>query len=82
VYPATFDSYPIGTVMNKNVTIKTGNCNHRRYQPDLLRLIATGSVDPALLLTGTEPMTDVLAAYREFDLREPGWLKVALTPAS
>jgi threonine dehydrogenase-like Zn-dependent dehydrogenase len=50
--------------------------------PHLLQLVANGSVDPALLLTETEPMTDVMAAYREFDRREPGWLKVALNPAA
>ena len=46
------------------------------------RLVAQGGVDPALLLTEQEPMTDVMAAYHEFDRREPGWLKVALNPAA
>jgi threonine dehydrogenase-like Zn-dependent dehydrogenase len=39
-------------------------------------------IDPALLLTEHEPMTDVMAAYREFDQRRPGWVKVALNPAA
>jgi threonine dehydrogenase-like Zn-dependent dehydrogenase len=82
VYPQTISTYPIGVVMNKNLTVKAGNCNHRRYMPDLLRLVAEGGVDPALLLTEEEPMTDVMAAYREFDRRRPGWLKVALNPAA
>jgi hypothetical protein len=33
--------YPIGT---DNLTVKAGNCNHRHYMPDLLRLIAEGGV--------------------------------------
>jgi threonine dehydrogenase-like Zn-dependent dehydrogenase len=82
VYPQTISTYPIGVVMNRNLTVKAGNCNHRHYMPDLLRLIAEGGVDPALLLTEEEPMTDVMAAYREFDQRRPGWLKVALNPAA
>jgi threonine dehydrogenase-like Zn-dependent dehydrogenase len=82
VYPQTISTYPIGVVMNKNLTVQAGNCNHRRYMPDLLRLVAEGGVDPALLLTETEPMTDVMAAYREFDQRQPGWLKVALNPTA
>jgi threonine dehydrogenase-like Zn-dependent dehydrogenase len=82
VYPQTISTYPIGVVMNRNLTVKAGNCNHRHYLPQLLQLVANGSVDPALLLTETEPMTDVMAAYREFDLREPGWVKVALNPAA
>jgi threonine dehydrogenase-like Zn-dependent dehydrogenase len=82
VYPQTISTYPIGVAMNRNLTVKAGNCNHRHYMPDLLRLVAEGGVDPALLLTETEPMTDVMAAYREFDRREPGWVKVALDPAA
>jgi threonine dehydrogenase-like Zn-dependent dehydrogenase len=82
VYPQTISSYPIGVVMMKNLTVQAGNCNHRAYMADLLRLVAEGGVDPALLLTEQEPMTDVMAAYREFDRREPGWLKVALDPAA
>jgi threonine dehydrogenase-like Zn-dependent dehydrogenase len=82
VYPQTISTYPIGVVMNRNLTVKAGNCNHRHYMPDLLRLIAEGGVDPALLLTEIEPMTDVMAAYREFDQRQPGWLKVAINPAA
>jgi threonine dehydrogenase-like Zn-dependent dehydrogenase len=47
---------------------------------DLVALVSNGTADPALLLTGQQPMTDVLAAYQEFDRREPGWVKVALDP--
>jgi threonine dehydrogenase-like Zn-dependent dehydrogenase len=36
-----------------------------------------GTVDPAQLLTMQEPITDILGAYRQFQDREPGWLKVA-----
>jgi len=34
-----------------------------------------------VFVTEHEPMTDVIAAYEEFDRREPGWLKVSLNPA-
>jgi len=78
VYPPTVTSYPFGAAMMKNLTIKAGNCHHRKYIPELLRLVVSGTVDPARLLTRQEPMTDVLAAYRQFQDREPGWLKVAL----
>jgi threonine dehydrogenase-like Zn-dependent dehydrogenase len=33
VYPPQCDSFPVGTAMNRNLTIKPGNCNHRRYVP-------------------------------------------------
>lgn len=82
VYPPTMTSFPLGAAMMKNLTIQTGNCHHRHYLPDLLALVASGAVDPSLLLTSDEPMTDIVEAYGEFDRREPGWLKVALDPTA
>ena len=58
-----------------------GNCNHRKYVPHLLDLVASGTIDPVEILTKVEPMQDVIAAYEAFDSRESGWLKVELKPA-
>lgn len=80
VYPQTAKFFPIGAAMNKNLTVKMGNCNHRRYIPKLVDLVRSGAVDPAKVLTQAEPLTDVLAAYKAFDTRQPGWIKVELRP--
>ena len=37
----------VGTAMNRDLTIKLGNCNHRRYVTRLLSRIAAGGADPA-----------------------------------
>jgi threonine dehydrogenase-like Zn-dependent dehydrogenase len=58
-----------------------GNCNHRKYIPKLLELVQTGSVDPTRVLTQREPLTSAIDAYKAFDARKPGWLKVELTPS-
>ncbi len=81
VYPPNMESFPIGTVMNRNLTVNAGNCNHRHYIPELLELTASGVIDPATILTEQLPMSDVIDAYREFDRHEAGWLKVAFHPA-
>ena len=78
VYPPTMQTFPIGQAMNKNLTLKMGNCNHRKYIPKLVDMVASGVVDPVKILTQMEPMQDALAAYRAFDEREPGWIKVEL----
>ncbi|WP_216326719.1 zinc-dependent alcohol dehydrogenase [Deinococcus aestuarii] len=80
VYPPTMQSFPIGAAMNKNLTIKMGNTPHRKYIPYLLDLIQQGTLDPEGLLSRAEEMSDVLSAYRAFDERRPGWLKVELVP--
>jgi threonine dehydrogenase-like Zn-dependent dehydrogenase len=74
--------FPIGEAMNKNVTLKMGNCNHRRYVPHLIELVRTGVIDPTEILTKVEPLTEVISAYEAFDKRQPGWIKVELTPSA
>jgi threonine dehydrogenase-like Zn-dependent dehydrogenase len=82
VYPPKDTYFPIGQAMNKNLTIKMGNCNHRRYLPHLVELVRVGEVDPTRILTRREPLTKVIDAYKAFDRREPGWIKVELMPAA
>jgi len=81
VYPQQMKTFPIGMAMNKNLTLKMGNCNHRKYIPKLLELVRTGVVDPTTILSHVEPMGSAIDAYRNFDLRKPGWVKVELEPA-
>ncbi|MEU5870643.1 zinc-dependent alcohol dehydrogenase [Glycomyces sp. NPDC047369] len=81
VYPAGFDRFPIGDAMNRNLTLKMGNCNHRRYIPGLLRLVATGTLDPTEFITRHEPPANAIEAYETFDRREDGWLKTVLDVA-
>ncbi|QUX31437.1 glutathione-dependent formaldehyde dehydrogenase [Nocardiopsis akebiae] len=81
VYPPTMTHFPIGAAMNKNLTLKMGNCNHRTYIPELLEMVASGSVDITSVLTQEVPFDEVLDSYRAFDHREPGWTKVAVTTA-
>ena len=66
--------------MNKNLTIRMGNCNHRKYIPELIEIVRSGQVDPLEVICHLAPMYDVIEAYKAFDLREPGWIKVGLVP--
>jgi threonine dehydrogenase-like Zn-dependent dehydrogenase len=55
-----------------------GNCNHRKYIPMLVEPVRAGTVDPLRILTQVEPLTDAVEAYKAFDLRKPGWMKVGM----
>jgi threonine dehydrogenase-like Zn-dependent dehydrogenase len=82
VYPETARFFPIGQAMNKNLTLQMGNCPHRKYIPTLVDMVQNGAIDPlAILPEQREPLTDALEAYKEFDRRSPGWIKVELMPA-
>lgn len=80
VYPASMRSFPIGDAMEKNLTIRMGNCNHRKYLPELVRLVQQGSIEPRKILTQVEPLMSAIDAYKVFDLRQPGWIKIELQP--
>jgi threonine dehydrogenase-like Zn-dependent dehydrogenase len=82
VYPPQAHAFPIGEAMNKNLTVKMGNCNHRRYVPKLVELVRAGVVDPQSVLTQLEGVRTAVEAYEAFDARQPGWLKVELEPAA
>jgi threonine dehydrogenase-like Zn-dependent dehydrogenase len=80
VYATESKRFPIGNAMGKNLTIKMGNCHHRKYIPYLVQLVRSGVVDPSEILTHSGPLVSAIDAYKHFDRREPGWVKVKLEP--
>ncbi len=82
VYPPTVRTWPIGAAMNKNLTVKMGNCPHRAIIPQLVDLVASGVSDPAQQLTQIKPVDDALEAHRLFNIHKSGWVKVALAPVA
>lgn len=82
VYPPSDFTFPIGQAMNKNLSVLMGNCNHRKYIPDLVKLVQSGRVRPEGVLSKVEPLVSALDAYEQFDRRESGWMKVKLEPGS
>jgi threonine dehydrogenase-like Zn-dependent dehydrogenase len=80
VYPLTMNSFPIGAAMNRNLTLRMGNCPHRKYIPRLVDMVRAGVIDPTTVLTQQEPMASAIDAYKAFDERRPGWIKVELEP--
>lgn len=82
VYPQTALFFPIGLAMEKQLKINSGNCNHRKYLPELVRMTAAGMIDPAQVITEDEPLISAIDAYKAFDERQAGWTKVKLEPAA
>ncbi len=55
-----------------------GNCNHRKYIPHLVDMTRTGAVTPSALISHVEEIESAVEAYRSFDQRRRGWMKVEL----
>jgi threonine dehydrogenase-like Zn-dependent dehydrogenase len=82
VYPPAMERFPIGKAMRKNLTVRMGDCPHRRYLPRLLRWVSNGTIRPSRILSQKTGMDGAIDAYRQFANHRDGWLKVELLPDS
>jgi len=80
VYVGRADNFPFGSVMNKGLTIKTGQTHVQRYLDPLLERIEAGDIDPSFVLTHRASLEDGPEMYETFNNKEDGCIKVALTP--
>lgn len=81
LYPEGWKGFDFGKAFGKNLTIRMGDCPHRRYLPELIRLVASGAFKPSAILTKRTQLADAIQAYKAFDVHQEGWLKVELLPA-
>jgi threonine dehydrogenase-like Zn-dependent dehydrogenase len=82
VYSPQMQTFPIGQAMQKNLKLNMGNCNHRRYIPDLVNKVKSDVINPLDVLTQKKPLVSAIDAYKTFDKREDGWIKVELVPGT
>ena len=80
VYGGLVDKFPIGMVMNKGLTIRTGQTHVNRWTDDLLRRIEEGQIDPSFVITHTVKLEDGPGMYKTFRDKEDGCIKVVLKP--
>ena len=78
VYSGLVDKFPLGTVMNRALTIKTGQCHVHRYMRPLLERIQNGEIDPAMVITHRLPLTDAAHGYDIFLNKKDNCEKVVL----
>ena len=80
VYGGLVDKFPIGAVMNKGLTIRSGQCHVHRYLRPLLERVQNGEIDPSFIVTHRLPLDDAPRGYELFKNKEDDCLKVVLTP--
>ncbi|MFW6202197.1 MAG: zinc-dependent alcohol dehydrogenase [Gemmatimonadota bacterium] len=81
VYGPPWNLLPMGTAMNKNLTLRMGQCNVRRYMPHLLEHIREGRVDARRVTSHHVPLSEAPHAYEMFARKTDGTRKVVLHPA-
>lgn len=70
---------PLPDMYGKNLIFKTGGVDGCDCE-EILRLIADGKIDTTPLITHTYPLKEIEEAYRLFENREDGVMKVAIKP--
>jgi len=74
------DKFPMGMVMNKGLTIRTGQTHVNRWTDDLLRRIEEGQIDPSFVITHTVRLEDGPEMYKTFRDKKDGCVKVTIRP--
>ncbi len=80
VYGGFVDKIPFGAIVNKSLTIKTGQTHVQRYMRPLLELIQNGAIDPTFVITHRLSLDEAPDAYRVFRDKQQDCIKVVLKP--
>ncbi|WP_324661675.1 zinc-dependent alcohol dehydrogenase [Haloarcula sediminis] len=80
VYVGRADNFPMGPLMNKGITVKTGQTHVQRYLGPLLDQIESGNVDPSFVVTHDAPLEKGPELYETFNHKEDDCIKVVLRP--
>ena len=80
VYSGFADKIPLGQLMNKGLTIRTGQTHVNRWTDDLVRRIEDGQIDPSFVITHTMPIEKGPEMYKVFRDKQDSCIKVVLKP--
>jgi len=80
VYGGFIDKFPMGSVMNRSLTIKTGQCHVQRYMKPLLERVRKGEIDPSFVITHSLPIDQAPRAFSMFLNKQDNCVKVVLKP--
>lgn len=80
VYGGFIDKFPIGSIMNRSLTIKTGQAHVQKYMRPLLERIQRGEIDPSVIITHRMRLDQAPEAFAKFNRKEDRCVKIVLTP--
>ncbi|MET0428098.1 MAG: zinc-dependent alcohol dehydrogenase [Microvirga sp.] len=80
VYGGLVDKIPMGALMNKGLTVRTGQTHVNRWTDDLVKRIADGQIDPSFVITHRGRLEDGPDLYKTFRDKKDNCIKVVLRP--
>jgi threonine dehydrogenase-like Zn-dependent dehydrogenase len=82
VYSGFIDKFPMGAVVNRSLTIRSGQTHVHRYMQPLLDRIVRREIDPSFVITHRLGLDDAPSGYSMFNNKEDDCLKVVLDTAA
>jgi threonine dehydrogenase-like Zn-dependent dehydrogenase len=80
VYGAFVGKFPMGAVVNKALTIRSGQQHGQRYVERLFGHVGRGEMDPSHLLTHPMPLEQGPRGYDLFKNKKEGCVRAVFTP--
>lgn len=80
VYGGMADKFPIGALMEKGLTVKTGQTHVQKYLRLLLDMIGEGKIDTTYIISHRLPLEDAPTGYKMFKEQPDEVTKVVLKP--
>jgi threonine dehydrogenase-like Zn-dependent dehydrogenase len=80
VYSGFIDKFPMGAVVNRSLTIKSGQTHVHRYMRPLMERIERGEIDPRFVISHRVRLEDAPEMYQVFNNKEEECMKVVLKP--
>jgi threonine dehydrogenase-like Zn-dependent dehydrogenase len=80
VYGGFVDKFPIGSIMNRSLTLRSGQAHVHRYMRPLLERITNGEIDPTFIITHTMRLEDAPKGFDIFKHKQDDCMKVVLKP--
>ncbi len=80
VYGGFIDKFPMGAIVNRSLTIKSGQTHVQRYMRPLLKRIQNGEIDPSFVITHRLKLSDAAHGYEMFSKKQDECMKVVLRP--
>jgi threonine dehydrogenase-like Zn-dependent dehydrogenase len=79
-YGGFIDMFPIGAVVNRSLTIRSGQCHVQRYMRPLLERIRNGDIDPTFVITHRVPLDEAPKGYEAMKQKFDDVVKIVLKP--
>lgn len=80
VYGPPFNMVPMGSLMNKGITLRTNQASVKRLLPKLIDHVMAGRLNPKGIITHRLPLEEISDAYHIFSAKRDNCIKPLLIP--